>query len=555
MGYVQARVRLLKEQYSALRQKEFTTAASPYECYLPMKDGVSLRTVIYKPVEGGPFPTILMRSCYPADESIYQTHGLEYSKRGFAFVYQYCRGTGGSEGKWTPNIHERDDGYCTLQWMEEQPWIDCIGYYGCSYLALTGWAIADIATDKVKTLYLTHYGTDRFVSAYASGCFRQDVLTSWAMENAGQPVDADFYESAAYCPQIRVDEDLWGCHLPWYRDWISHTDRSDSYWNKGFWHELQHIPEGIQVPVYIGEGWYDHHLGSALRTWQSLSERSRAHSTLRIGAWNHDFGFCTPGMKTEHLENNDVETAFRWFTTLLKKKQLPKPQISVYVIGGDFWKEVKSFPFAVREEKEVWLTPDKKLNEDINFKTGSLSFCYNPKEPVRSHGGEALLYSWDDIGSLEQPPCDWRSDVISFTSQALKEAMTILGTVKVILYVSSDAEDTAFTAKLMEMREDGTSRHVRSGISTLAYRFGPESNRCTYTPGETVELSIDFWDIAWEFPAGAQLRLDISSSDFPQYSVHSNFAGIWSWQKRSKCARQVIMCGKNHPSRMILPLC
>ena len=34
------------------------------------------------------------------------------------------------------------------------------------YLALTGWAIADIVPPKVKGMMLTVYGTDRFKSAY-----------------------------------------------------------------------------------------------------------------------------------------------------------------------------------------------------------------------------------------------------------------------------------------------------------------------------------------------------------------------------------------------------
>lgn len=42
-------------------------------------------------------------------------------------------------------------------------------------------------------------------------------------------------ESYRYRPQVEVDEALWGVRLPWYRDWITHTDANDPYWQQGFW--------------------------------------------------------------------------------------------------------------------------------------------------------------------------------------------------------------------------------------------------------------------------------------------------------------------------------
>jgi hypothetical protein len=63
-----------------------------------------------------------------------------------------------------------------------------------SYLALTGWVIADLLPEKVKKMYLTHYGVFRFTSAYKAGMFRHDVLTAWTMNNAGFPVTADYFD-------------------------------------------------------------------------------------------------------------------------------------------------------------------------------------------------------------------------------------------------------------------------------------------------------------------------------------------------------------------------
>ena len=400
--------------------------------------------------------------------------------------------------------------------------------------------------------------TDRFTSAYSSGCFRQDVLTSWAMENAGVPIKADFRKSAAFMPQIEVDETVWGCRLDWYRDWITHTDRDDSYWTEGFWGELAEIPERVTVPVYIGGGWYDHHLGSTLRTWKALSPLSKQHSTLRLGAWNHDFQSCTPGVPTRHLENSDIASAYHWFRMILVDKILPDTQIKSYIVNEDEWL-IKNKDLDVQQEKKYFvLTEGKKLLQSESTlsceENNQWSYVYNPKNPVPSHGGESLLWSWDDIGSLKQPPCGWRDDVLSFVSEPLSQDMIVLGSIKVELYVSSDASDTAFSAKLMEIRPDGSAYHVRSGITTLAYRSGADFPRGVYKAGQMVKVEINFWDIGWCFKTGTRLRLDISSSDFPQYSIHSNYPGVWSVQTKTKPAVQTVYSCPGNTSAIIFPI-
>ncbi len=145
------------------------------------------------------------------------------------------RGTYTSGGTWEPNVNERNDGADLLAWCEHQDWIDVIGLWGTSYLSLTCWTVADITTPKVASICANHYGTDRFASAYQKGSFRCDVLTAWAMQNAGYPVDADYMKSALHLPQMSVDEDMWGGRLDWYRDWISHPKDADAYWDEGFW--------------------------------------------------------------------------------------------------------------------------------------------------------------------------------------------------------------------------------------------------------------------------------------------------------------------------------
>ena len=128
-----------------------------------------------------------------------------------------------------------------------------------------------------------------------------------------------------------------------------------------------------------------------------------------------------------------------------------------------------------------------------------------------------------------------------------------MGKINVDLYVSSDAQDTAFSVKIMEVLENGEAYNIRSGITTLAYR-GHSSERQTYTPGEIVKVNVDTWDIAWTIKKGSRIRVDISSSDFPQYSVHTNYPGVWALQEKTKKAVQTIYSGKEYPSAVNLPV-
>jgi len=549
---LEAFVRHTREEYRAL-EAPTTHPDAPQTILLPMPDGVKLRTEVLKPVGAGPFPTIIQRSCYPMMEQMLKVHADEYARRGFAYVYQFCRGTGGSEGVWEPNVNDRADGKATLDWLDAQPWVESIGWLGSSYTAFTGWVLADIVPGKVKTLYLTHYGTDRFASAYCRGLFRQDVLTAWAMENAGRPIAASYEASAAYRPQIHVDTDVWHVgKLSWYRDWITHTNRSDAYWNTGFWKMLEEIPSKISVPVYLGESWYDHHLGSALHTWRRLSPESRKHSTLRIGAWNHMFQPCLEGHAMEHLENSDTKTAFTWFVRLLRNHELPQGKVLVYNTGADRWEEKPAYPFAKDKTLTLYFT-DGRLTSGMP-PAGSAGYVYDPDDPVPSHGAEALLRSVQHNGSLFQPPAGYRADVLSFVSEPMTEDTTILGAITASLFVASDAEDTAFTAKVMEALPDGRALSIRGGITTLAYRNDPDDDRIAYTPGEVVQAQITLWDVMYTVKKDSRIRVDISSSDFPQYAAHTNQAGIWSLQAGVRKAAQTVHFGGRYPSAIHIPL-
>lgn len=536
---------------------------------VPMRDGICLQTMICMPTEKKQqdieeqqsvcqkqemYPVILQRTCYPMWDFTMRLYGEELAKRGYVYIYQYCRGIAGSEGEWEPNIHERNDGIDTVIWIRRQSWTGSLGVWGNSYGSLIGWAMADAVKGIVDAMCIGVYGCDRFISAYQKGAFRHDILTSWTMENAGFPITTDYLESCRYMPQAEVDEQLWGKRIDWYRDYILNSSIQDEYWQSGWWKQLREIPAKVEIPLYITSGWYDHHHGSTMATWERLSEKAKNHSWLEIGGWNHMQFSCLEDKEVENNCRNEVKNMLQWFELTLIQKKFPERMIRLYEIGKDRWREVQSLDELKTSEEKYYLQVnaqgEKQLGKEA-LPQAAVSYVYDPGNPVMSHGSEALLKTMNEVGSLLQPEPDWREDVKSFLSEPLEKELCIFGKIKVNLYVVSDCEDTAFTAKVMEVDSNGKAYNIRSSITTIS-KDTPQAEN--YVPGTPRQVTVEMWDILSTLSKGSRLRVDISSSDFPQYNIHSNYAGNWAQQKKSRVAHQQILCGEKYPSALMLPV-
>lgn len=188
-----------------------------------------------------------------------------------------------------------------------------------------------------------------------------------------------------------------------------------------------------------------------------------------------------------------------------------------------------------------------------------VEYVYDPDDPVPTRGGAGMLaFILPDIGGAEganvwQEDLCARADVLTFQTPPLDEPLHFAGRVEVALTIVSDAPDTAFIAKLVEVLADGRAVNIRDGITSLAYR-NDASEAQSYSPGDPVEIHIRFWPIEWTVPAGSSLRLDISSSDFPKYHAHPNRAGVWSQQTEAKKANQALLIGNGSEAWVELPV-
>ena len=122
--------------------------------------------------------------------------------------------------------------------------------------------------------------------------------------------------------------------------------------------------------------------------------------------------------------------------------------------------------------------------------------------------------------------------------------MIIEGECRVKLFVSSTAPDSCFYVRLSIVKKKHTLG-LRNEIDTIC-RTNPDFR-------ENGEAVIDFKLAPHHFKVakGEALRLDVSSSCFPHYQLHSNFKGNQALQTQTQIARNTIITGK---SFMTIPL-
>lgn len=156
-------------------------------------------------------------------------------------------------------------------------------------------------------------------------------------------------------------------------------------------------------------------------------------------------------------------------------------------------------------------------------------------------------------GCSDSSPLNQRGDVLSFTTAPLKSPIDVTGKIRATLWVSSDAVDTDFTAKLIDVYPNGYALIVADGQIRMRYREGFARAKMMKS-GAVYQAVIDLGSTSNLFAAGHRIRLDISSSNYPQFEPNPNTgepSGLWT--RRVK-ARNVVYHDRRHASYLELPL-
>jgi uncharacterized protein len=159
------------------------------------------------------------------------------------------------------------------------------------------------------------------------------------------------------------------------------------------------------------------------------------------------------------------------------------------------------------------------------------------------------------MGPADQAGVEVLNGVLVYTSAPLEEDLTAIGLISLTLYAVTSAPDTDFTAKLCVVSPEGRSTNIQEGIVRARYRESL-TQPTPITPDEVYEYKIDLGPTAYVFKAGSRIRVQVSSSDFPQWDRNHNTGGPLGAEGATQAlvATQIVLHDANHPSRLTLPV-
>jgi hypothetical protein len=210
---------------------------------------------------------------------------------------------------------------------------------------------------------------------------------------------------------------------------------------------------------------------------------------------------------------------------------------------------------------ESWyFHPNGTFSPNIPTSSVNQSYLYDPTNPVQSRGGTTLFIDHPN-GALDQRLVETdRLDILSYRTPILSTPVEIAGRINATLFIKSNCTDTDFTVKIMDVFPDGREMWVASGILKTRYRggFSPEDVELMI-PDSVYELNIDMWSTAYRFVPGHQIKVSITSSNYPAFAINPNTGGPvlptftdWNIANNSVVLGQIAMLSRIHMP--ILPI-
>ena len=546
----------------------------------PMRDGVHLSSNLYLPKAEGPFPLVFQRMPYGFSGCAL---GEYYARRGYAYMIQDCRGRYDSDGVFYPFTDDAHDGHDTLDWVVAQPWSNGrVGMFGPSYLGAVQWLLACEGHPALQAIVPNVIPSDLWREAYwRDGAFSLALNALWTcLEISSRTSDLDMipaYDLDAlfrHLPLATLDEAAGG-KSPFWRDFLAHSQYSD-YWEKMGVHARL---DRIRVPTFIMGGWYDYYPRDAFRTFRGLQETaaseelSRRHKVI-IGPWQHlisqspvlgevDFG------EDSHLDINAL--ALRWFDFLLKDIDTgigEEPPVTIFVMGVNEWRHEHEWPLARTRYTDYFLhshgaaagePEDGLLNTRPPVDEPADTYTYDPNNPVPTVGGNHSIcwgaaYHVIQPGPLDQREVEARGDVLVYTTPPLEAPLEVTGPVVLTLYAATDAPDTDWTAKLVDVHPDGRAMNITEGVIRARFRKSVHEPPELLEPGKVYEYAVELQPTSNVFLKGHRLRLDVTSSNFPLWDRNPNTGHEQGKDAEIRVARQTVLHDRRYPSRITLPV-
>ena len=583
---------------------------------VPMRDGIRLATDIYRPKTDKKVPIIFSRTPYNFNSwgdgkeknGIYK-RAYEAVKRGYAYVVQNERGRYFSEGEWDILGVPLTDGYDAFSWISTQQWSNGrIGTIGCSSTA--EWQMAVAALDHPSHAAMVPQGFGAGVGRIGEyfeqgnwyrGGVEQLLFPSWLygvehdkfkprIPSGATQEDliriSRFYDLAPENPKVDWSEAF--NHLP-IQDLLKNVNGKKEIYDKMIrrkpndpdWYTggLYHDDMEFGVPSFWFVSWYD------IATSPNIALFNHVRMNAKdLGVRDNQYLVIAPTLHcgyTRASENTIVgersvgdarlnydEQIYSWFDLMLKNIdndfKEKTPRVQYYTMGSNKWQNSEQWPPENIEMTNFYLTSNgsaNTLNGDGKLttlkrkvKNNTDSFLYDPMNPVQSvGGGVCCMGNALKGGSFDQQEIELRKDVLVYSTDPLKKGFEVTGFINSTIYLSSDVKDTDITVKLIDVHPDGRAFNIDETIQRVRYREGYDKE-VFMEKGKAYKVNMTPMSTSNYFKKGHQIRIEISSSNFPRFARNLNTGGNNYDETKSVIANNKIHYSKKHPSSITLPI-
>lgn len=544
-----------------------------------MRDGVILRADVFRPEAEGRYPVLLMRTPYGKAGKNFTAQ----VRAGYVVICQDARGRYASDGKYESFVraqtHDGEDGYDTVEWAAKLPYSNgSVGTFGASYNAFLQWKLAALRPPSLVAMAASSIPV-RHTDLEGPGTIRPGRRLLWwygtispdLRRRAGRP-GAHTGEEAAklwaagegerllnFLPWLDLPDSLFEDEAEAVKAWLR-APHNDPW-------QLDQLCREIAVPNFDVVGWYDHCNGSIelhhKMVAEGYTEVARRGQRLVIGPWSHN-GRGNPQQGKINFgaaAAMDLTPAeIRWFDYWLKGEANGVDRdapVRIFVMGANRWRDEPHWPPERAVSRELFLTSggrsntpggDGRLAAARPAGEGKDRYRYDPRDPVPTLWTPRLFTVPADQRELAA-----RQDILVYQTEPLAEPIEVTGCPEVVLHASSSAPDTDFFARLIDVSPDGAAIDVAQGMVRARYRRG--LNRpAVLKPGEPTRFVIRLRPTSNLFQSGHRIRLDITSSDFPNYDRNHNTAADQNADATLETAEQTILHGPAYESKLVLPV-
>lgn len=538
---------------------------------------------------------------------------LDAVKRGYAYVVMNERGRFFSEGNYDILGPPTTDGDDAIKYLTTQNWSNGkLGAIGCSSTAEWQMAVASRNVPGFTTMIAQGFGAgvgrvgdyyeqgnwyrggavqmlfiawlngqqNQVRPMFAPDTSQEDLIrASKSFDLAQQTAPVDWSKALRHLPMQDILKNVDGPRGIFADEMpvatggamIRRTPNDPAWYKGGLWHDNMKV----NIPGFYFMSWYD------VSTGPNLAMYNHIRKTADKAIADQQYAVIAPTLHcsyTRATENTVVgersmgdarldysKMTYDWFDHFLKGEQndaLKMPKVQYFTMGSNKWQSSTQWPPVGAAPMTFYLSSGGKANTrngDGQLVAAAPAndapdrFKYDPMNPVPSYGGNVCCTgNAVQGGSFDQSKMEERDDILVYTSDVLKEGIELSGTIDVTLFVSSDAKDTDFTVKLIDVDENGKAWNLDETIQRMRYRDGYDKPIVWMESGNVYRVKFSAMNTSNYFAAGHRIRIEVSSSNFPRFDRNMNTGGDNYTETKGIIANNAVHHSKQYPSSVTI---